>query len=126
MGKYIGKYLKKRYKKKKNVGLILLLVILSFLLTVLLGGVIYFNSTLNQINRFEENGETLSTEELELILQEQIQVDDSLVEGVTIGTVPSELDVMTDEEEVIGGKIINILLIGQDTRDANNAACPTP
>lgn len=118
MGKYIGKYLKKRYKKKKNVGLILLLVILSFLLTVLLGGVIYFNSTLNQINRFEENGETLSTEELELILQEQIQVDDSLVEGVTIGTVPSELDVMTDEEEVIGGKIINILLIGQDTRDA--------
>ena len=118
MGKYIGKYLKKRCKKKKNVGLILLLVILSFLLTVLLGGVIYFNSTLNQINRFEENGETLSTEELELILQEQIQVDDSLVEGVTIGTVPSELDVMTDEEEVIGGKIINILLIGQDTRDA--------
>ena len=57
---------------------------------------------------------------LQIELQEQIQVDDSLVEGVTIGTVPSELDVMTDEEEVIGGKIINIANITINPRKMTN------
>ena len=115
MGKYIGKFEKKKKKNKKKVGLIVLLIILSLLLVVLLGGVIYYNSVLNQINRFEDNTETLPSEVLESIVQDE---GSDMEVGENIGTVPSELDVMTDEEEVIGGKIINVLLIGQDTRDA--------
>lgn len=119
MGKYIGKYLKKPPKKRKHVGLIILLIVLSVLLACLIGGVIYYNSVLNQINRFEDEAETISSEKLEEILNDEaeqggVELDDN----ASIGTVPTELDVMTDEEEVIGGEIINILLIGQDTRDA--------
>lgn len=117
MGKYTGKFEKKPKKNKKKIGLIVLLVVFSVILAALIGGVIYYYSVLNQINRFDEEVETLSTEELEQILNEQADMGDAEF-GDNIGTVPSELDVMTDEEEVIGGKIINILLIGQDTRNA--------
>lgn len=118
MGKYIGKYEKKAPKKnKKNVGLIIVLIILALLLAVLIGGIIYYNNFLNQINRFDETVDTLSTEVLESIINDHVEADGVDV-GDNIGTVPSELDVMSEEEEVIGDEIVNILLIGQDTRNA--------
>ena len=120
MEKYVGKYAKKpaktqKKKNKKKTVLIVLLVILSLILALLIGGVIYYNSVLNQINRFDENVETLSSEALESLLAETESDDTDF--GDNIGTIPSEMDVMQDHEEVIGGKIVNILLIGQDTRN---------
>lgn len=120
MGKYIGKFEKNAAKKtgKKKTGLIVLLVILAVLLIAVVAGVIYYNSVLNQINRFEDNTPTLSDEELESFLEDQATDSVELEEGASIGTVPTELDVLTDEEDTIGGEILNILLIGQDTRNA--------
>ncbi len=115
MGKYVGKYVKKPKSKKKKIGLIILGVILALLLALLIGGVLYYNSILGQINRFND-AETLSSEELEELLNGMEGAD--LDENAVIGTVPETLDVMTDDEEKIGGEIINILLIGQDTRNA--------
>ena len=123
MGRYKGKYSKINPKKQKRrrilkkIFLSFMLVILSVILVALIGGVIYYNSVLNGINRFEEESQPLSSEALESLLNEQEAGSDVEV-GDNIGTVPDELDVMTDEEEVIGGEIINVLLIGQDTRDA--------
>ena len=115
MGKYIGKF--EKPKKKKKIGLMILLVLLALILVGLIGGVIYYQSVLNQINRFEEV-ETLSTEALESLFQNAMEEGSAdLDENASIGTIPTELDVMTDEEEVIGGEIVNILLIGQDTRN---------
>lgn len=120
MAKYIGKYektkKKSKSKRKNKAGLIVLLVILVLILCGLIGGVIYYNSVLNQINRFE-TPETLSSEAIESIFQEDLEQGVELDENASVGTIPTELDVMTDEEEVIGGEVINILLIGQDTRN---------
>ena len=122
MEKYIGKFEKKPEEKpgKKKIGLIILLAVLALILIGLVVGVICFNNMLNQINRFENNTPTMSDDELASFLEEQGTGDGvDLDEDASIGTIPSELDVMTDEEETIGGEIINILLIGQDTRNAN-------
>ena len=56
MEKYVGKYANKpantkKTKNKKKTILIILLVVLSLILALLIGGVIYYNSVLNQINR---------------------------------------------------------------------------
>lgn len=124
MGNYRGKFTKKarqakRKKKavnKKNVVLLVLLVFLSLLLAVLIGGIIYYNSVLDRINRFEDM-ETLSSEEFSELLN--TISDAELDEDAQIGTVPETMDVMGADEEQIGGDIINILLIGQDTRNVN-------
>ena len=116
MAKYKGKYLKP--KKKKKVGLIILIVFLTLILAGLVTGYIYYQSVLNRINRFEDTPTTLSDEQLESFLQEQETGDGAdLDENASIGTVPEELDVMSEDEETIGGDIVNILLIGQDTRN---------
>lgn len=114
MGKYIGKYVKKRKMKKTKIVLIVLAVILALILALLIGGVVYYNSFLNRINRFDDS-ETISSEELDVLLSTVEGAD--LDEDAVIGTTPETLDVMNkEEEETIGGEIINILLIGQDTR----------
>lgn len=121
MEKYIGKYEKKVEKKsgKKKTGLIILLAVVAVLLIAVVFVVIYYNSVLNQINRFDETVPTMSDEELESFLQEQETGGVELDEDASIGTIPTELDVLTEDEETIGGEILNILLIGQDTRNAN-------
>lgn len=115
MAQYIGKYIKEQ--KKNKTGLIIMLVLMVLILGGLIGGVIYYRSILNQINRFEEPV-TLSTEALESLFQNELEQGGvALDENAEIGTIPTELDVMGEEEEIIGGEIINILLIGQDTRN---------
>lgn len=113
MGKYIGKYAKKKNRKKTKVVLIVVAVVLALILALLIGGVVYYNSFLNRINRFSES-ETLSSEEMAALLSSMDGAD--LDEDAVIGTSPETLDVMGEGEETIGGDIINILLIGQDTR----------
>lgn len=127
MGNNNGKYLRinpKKQKRKKffrNATLSILLAVLSLILVVLVVGVIYYNSVLNQINRFDENQQTLSSEEIESVLKEQEIVEDT--EPVeNIGTLPVEMDSINEDEEVIGGRIINVLLIGQDSRSGHQMA----
>ena len=124
MGSYQGRFTKKaqlarqknKGKNKKNIVLTVVVVILSLILALLIGGVVYYNNFLNKINRVN-NAETLSSEEFEALLSTMSGAE--LAEDVLIDTVPETLDVMGEDEETIGGDIINILLIGQDTRNAN-------
>ena len=123
MGSYKGKYTKKaqlarakKANKKKNVFLVVLLVVLSLVLALLIGGVIYYNNFLNKINR-TDNLETLSSEEFQELLSTVDQgeaMEDTYPE---LSTIPEDMDVVAKEEDTIGGDIINILLIGQDTRN---------
>lgn len=113
MGKYKGKYTKKPKLGKVKVVLIALIVVLALVLALLIGGLVYYNNFLNKINRFDEV-ETLSTEEVEALIS---TIDGADIDADTVmGTVPETMDVMSENEETIGGEIVNILLIGQDTR----------
>lgn len=116
MGKYKGKYTKKPKMGKVKVVLIALIVVLALVLALLIGGVVYYNNVLNRINRFGEV-ETLSTEEYNALISTMDGAD--IDEDTVKGTVPETMDVMSEDEETIGGEIINILLIGQDTRNAS-------
>ncbi len=116
-GDPLGKYERKPVKRKRSILAIILLILLLLIAGAIAGGVIYYNSLLNNINRFEPEVTTMPSEQLEALLSTDPGAE--IAEGAATGTVPSEMDVMTDEEEMIGGEIINILLIGQDTRYEN-------
>lgn len=107
-------------KKRKGNGtrmvLITLIILLSLLLAVLVGGVVYVEKVLGGINSFDTDS-TLSSEELAALLEGGFA--DSY-EG-ELGTEPENWDLVDGDEDLIAysDDIINILLIGQDTRNAN-------
>lgn len=107
---------KKSRSSGKRTALIALCVVLGIVLTVLLGGTIYVNHLMNQMNRVDiGNEETISQEELDQLLS-----DETLAQGETTAPVMHEDDVDWGEnQEVIenGANIVNILLIGQDARE---------
>ena len=108
-------------KKKKSARtglLIVCAVVLGLILAVLVIGSYYAYSFLNQINRVEDiPAETLSHEEVEIILAETDSVDEEpdndyqemAPEEVTMPEEPAEVIVKEDH-------VYNILLIGQDRR----------
>ena len=111
--------------KKKNrsrAGMTVLCVLLGLVLAVLLGGTIYANHLMSLMNRVEIGQEaTLSQEEIEQLMKEETVAPDE-----TIAPVVDEEDVDWGEDE---GKVIettenivNILLIGQDSRSATGRA----
>lgn len=111
--------MKKKSSGKRSVKRILLTilcVILSLALVVLLAAVIIGKSMLGKINRFDDTQPTLSSSEIEQILQQTDPPDPTFTgpvlrpEDVTIPTSPTEI--VTDKEN-----IINFLLVGQDRRE---------
>lgn len=113
-----GKYQKKKKGGWKKGILIALATVLTLVL-VLVGGVaLYMNHLLNQINRPDDSVEnTLSTEQVEQILQSGGEADDSFV-FVPQEEPELEHEMITDETDAVnaGDNIINILLIGSDWR----------
>lgn len=106
-------------KKKGNsarIVLIVLIVLLSLLLAVLVGGVVYVEKVLGGIGSFDTDS-TMSSEELAALLASENYAES--FEG-TLGTEPENWNLIQGNEEVFGHseEIINILLIGQDTRNA--------
>lgn len=102
----------KRPASWKRTLLTVLCVILAMILAALILVTAYVEMLLGGINRFDDNGVTLSQEEIDSILND----------NNAAGTGPS----MNDEDvnfgsgpsEIIGGEdMINILLIGQDKRE---------
>lgn len=100
----------------KKILLAILCVILALVLIALLAVVIIGKSMLGKINRFDETQPTLSSSEIEQILQETDPPDPTFTgpvltpEEVTIPTAPTEI--VTDSDN-----IINFLLVGQDRRE---------
>lgn len=111
----------KKSKKKgsgKRGALIALCVVLGILLAVLAGGTVYATHLMNQIGRVEIGAEeTLSQEDLDQMFQEEVETvapDDTTptMEEEDINWGESDIQIGGEEEE----NIVNILLIGQDTR----------
>ena len=103
-------------RNKKKVLLIVLIVIAALLLAAIIGCVVYFESLLSLINRADDEVmETMSAEEYQQLME---QMQETVPEDYT-GAVLSAEDVDWGEEQSLlenDDDIINILLIGQDTR----------
>lgn len=95
---------KKPLSKKKKIALIVAGVLLALILAAVIAGVIFYNRLLNNINRFDNTPTTMAT--------------DALKENTEPTLDPYDFEAMFPGEEPIGGEIINIMLVGQDTRDA--------
>lgn len=96
-----------------RIALIVLCVVLALILALLVTATVLYETTLNRINRFED--ETLSAEELEQIRNEIDETDPDF-SGVYI----DEDDITIPEGPVQsignGENIIHIMLVGQDRR----------
>lgn len=100
---------------KKKIYKVVLITVVLILLAAIIGGVIFYNGLLNKISRYGENDSTMSSEELEAYLG--TMEDAELDETTPIMDVPENFDTIADDEDLIGGEIINIMLVGQDTRN---------
>ncbi len=104
----------------KKVLLILLVVLLSLILVAGVGVTILLEYQLSRIRRPEDQI-TLSPEEISSVLQEEIQETDPELQLPTLA--PEELTKPPETAPVIEKKdeVINILLVGQDTRGSHRA-----
>lgn len=103
-------------KKKsfKRVALISVCVVLSLILVVLIFAAVFMDRLLGSINRVPNGHETLSSSELEELIQpEQTRGEDYTGPAFNEGdiTMPTE-----DAEVIESENIVNILLLGQDRR----------
>ena len=96
--------------KKKKILLIVMVSILVILIGAVIAGVIVYNSFLNKLNRFDT-----PTEPTVAVQEQPVEEDVSVSTEPTVD--PYDFEVMFPGEEPIGGEIINIMLVGQDTRD---------
>lgn len=110
---------KKRASTGKRVALTVMCVVLGLLLAVMLGGTVYAEYLLSKVNFVDPDATqpSLSAEELEELENNE---NETLDPDFT-GPVLDEDEIQFDDAEVsIGGEddnnIVNILLIGQDTR----------
>ena len=105
-----------RPKRRIKAWQIVLIVIAFLFLVAIVGGVVYFESLLSLINRADDEVvETMSQEQYDQLMA---AMQETLPEDYT-GSVLSAEDVDWGEEQSLlenDDDIINILLIGQDTR----------
>ena len=98
----------------KRVMLIALSVVLAAILIALIAGTAYMERMLNLINKNPDDS-TMSKEEQEQFLQEQIATEETNITAETID--PNDVNLNLNEEPVeTQDHIINIMLIGQDRR----------
>lgn len=110
-----GKFLKKPAKRRGNgarVVLIVLIVIVSLLLALLLGGMFYYETLMGGINRFEEDATTPSEDLIEVLGSD---FNPETIDPDETQWVPVESGSQIGDSE----DIINILLVGQDSRKSN-------
>lgn len=105
-------------KQKKKVLLIIASCILAFILVILLVAGILLKDFLSGINRIDNDGPTLSSEEIDSLLNQTDGDQDDFT-----GPELDENDVVTPTEPVDtiedSANIVNILLVGQDRRNEN-------
>ena len=112
-------------KKKSGCGRVLmsiLCILLGLVLVVAVGGTIYANRLLNLLTRpGEEAQETLTQEQIQEIIQEETIAPDETTAPVV---KEEDVDWGQQEGEVIeaSDNIVNIMLIGQDSRNTTGRA----
>jgi len=99
---------KKPMTRTKKIILTVVIVLLVLVLSALIAGIVIYNRLLNNLNRFEDP----------TVMTAPVDATQSTEETVPPTTLdPYDFDTMFPGEEPIGGEIINIMLVGQDTRD---------
>ena len=101
---------KKAMSKKKKVILAVVCVLLLLIVSALIAGVVYYNKILNSMNRFEDKPAAEATNPSDITVPTGINGEEATLN-------PYDFDAMFPGEEPLGGEIINIMLVGQDTRD---------
>lgn len=103
-------------REKKKIYKVVLITLAVLLVGVIIWGVAFYNGMLNKIGRFGTTDRTMSDEELAAYLStaegEEWDGSSPLID------LPEYFDTIANDEELIGGEIINIMLVGQDTRNA--------
>lgn len=107
--------MEKKRPSWKKVLLTILVVILALILALLIGATVVINALLNKIPRVDKVEPTLSMAEIESI---ESETDPDLPEGTYETVNPEDIEMPSEGAELIEKEdhIINILLIGQDTR----------
>lgn len=119
-----GRYLKKKEKgskkpmgRGKKIALIVAIVIVALLLALVIGAVVWYNNTLNLITRPDDSTRELSNAELESILGWNPDAEEETTEEVTTEAATEATTVATEPDYSKTGKIINIMLVGQNYRE---------
>ena len=100
----------KNQKNKKTIKIVLYVVVV-IIAAVIIGAILFFNGILNKINKFGENDDSL---------MDPSYASMPTAEEIPVPTLdPYDFESMFPGEEPIGGEIINIMLVGQDTIDPN-------
>lgn len=110
----MGSNTNKRKSTKRGV-LIALVVFLSIVLAVLLVGTIFASRLLNSINQVSEQ-ETMSQEQIDAILNETEPVDPDYT-GEALNSEDLNLPDSPVQAINTGDNVLNILLVGQDTKN---------
>lgn len=100
-----------------RITLIVFVVMLSIILFMLLGALFWVDSMLGQITKPEDQNATLSLAELDSILND---VDETMADPNAVILEPEEIVMPTAPAQVAvedNDKIVNIMLVGQDTSD---------
>ena len=110
----MGSNSNKRKSPKRGI-LIALVVFLAIVLAVLLVATIFASRLLNGINRVNDQ-ETMSQEQIEAILNEETDMDPDYT-GEALSS--EDLDLSDSPVQAIetGDNVVNILLVGQDTKN---------
>ena len=103
----------------KRAVLIAIIVLLAIILAVLVVGTAFVTATLNKIERVDP-AETLSQEEIESILNEEIEETTPDFTGEVINSEDLELPEEPVEVVETGDEVIQILLVGQDTKSMSS------
>lgn len=111
----MGSNTNKRKSAKRGI-LIALVVFLSIVLAVLLVATVFASRLLNSINQVSEQ-ETMSQEQIEEILNEETEPIDPDYTGDTISSEDLDLPDSPVQTVETGDDVVNILLVGQDTKD---------
>ena len=110
----------KNSKKKgrgARIALIVFVVALSLILLLLLGVLFWVDSLLGQLTKPEDQHATLSSAELDSILND---VDETLADPTVVILEPEEIIMPTEPVQIAvedDDNLINIMLVGQDTSD---------
>lgn len=94
--------------EKKKAWMIIVGIVVVVIATGIIAAIVYFNNMLNKINKFDEN---------DTAIMDPSYASMPTVEEIPMPTLdPYDFENMFPGEEPIGGDIINIMLVGQDTR----------
>ena len=112
-----GRYLKKTPGKKKNKALMTILVVVLALVLIigLLAGFVI--SKMNKIQRAEKSENSLTAEDLQGLMVEESEPTTEATTAPTETTAPKE----TAPDYGKTGKVVNVLLIGQDARPGEDS-----